>query len=486
MNFTELIFLPFLAITVILNYIVPSRYRYWVLFVAGYVFYGYGDWKLLFVLAIVTLLTYFGGCVLEKHKKKGLFRLFFWANLSILIILKYSNFALELMDTLATKVGISYFAGKTFDLLAPIGLSFYIFQSTTYLNDVYRKDMAAEKNLIRYAAYVSFFPTILAGPIQKSRELLPQLRTRQNFQSESFIRAFMLFLWGYLEKVFVANKLKEIVDVCWADWSTHLGAYPIVAAVAFSLYIYSDFSAYSDMACAVAGMLGFEVKKNFDNPYMATSLTQFWNRWHISLNEWFIENVYIPLGGNRKGALRKYINVMVVFLFSGAWHGASMHYVIWGGINGVLLIIGQMVSPLKKRIYSYMGVDDNCFSIRSIKRVGVFAIITLTWIFFISPDTNAAFSLIRSIFGVRFVDFFNPDLLSVSGDATKTFLCILATMLFIMVQVRRKDASKYYQAFRAQPIFFQTLFAGFMILVIVMAAVSGNSDVNTQFIYFGF
>lgn len=486
MSYTELIFLPFLAITVILNYAVPSKYRYWVLFIASYIFYGYGDLKLLVVLMVVTLLTYCGGRVLDKHKNRSIFRLFFWANLSILFVFKYSKFVLGWLDILATRVGIGFGAGQAFDLLAPIGLSFYVFQSTNYLNDVYRKDMAAEKNLIRYATYVSFFPTILSGPIQKSRELLPQLQVRRNFESEYFISAFMLFLWGYLEKVFVSNKLKGIVDVCWSDWSSHTGAYPVVAAIAFSLYIYCDFSACSDMACGVARMLGFEVKNNFNNPYLATSLAQFWNRWHITLNEWFIENVYIPLGGNRKGTIRKYINVMVVFLFSGAWHGAAMHYVIWGGANGLLQIIGQILSPLKKKIYSCMGVDENCFSIRMMKRVGVFFIITLTWVFFRAPGTSTALSVINSIFRVRLVDFFNPELFLICGNETQTFLCILAIIIFVIVQVRRKDASKYFQAFRTQPFFFQTLFTGFLILIIVMSAVSGNADVNTQFIYFQF
>ena len=486
MSFTELIFIPFFVITLALYYLVPSKYRYIVIFAASYVFYGFGNPKIVLVLAVVTVLTYIGGLVLEKNKRKAVFRLFFWANIGILFVLKYSNFALGWLDFFAIKVGVSFFSGRTLDLIAPIGLSFYVFQSTNYLNDVYRRGFEAEKNPVRYAAYVSFFPVILSGPIQKSRELLPQLKEPNAFDSENFIRAFMLFLWGYLEKVFISNKLKGIVDVCWSDWNTYTGVYPIVAAIAFSLYIYCDFSAYSDMACGVSRMLGFKVKNNFNNPYMATSLTQFWNRWHMTLNDWFIENVYIPLGGNRKGRFRKYVNVMVVFLFSGAWHGASMHFVIWGVANGLLQIIGQIVAPLKKRFYSFIGVDDNCFSIRMLKRAGVFFFITLTWVFFRASGTSAALSVIKNIFRVRPVDFFNTDLFMICGDVTQTFMCIVALTIFLIVQVHRKETSKYYLAFRTQPIFFQTLFAGFMILVIILASVSGNADINTQFIYFQF
>ena len=486
MSFIDFSFIPFILIVIAIYYLVPSRYRYLVMLVASYIFYGFNNPKIVVILACVTGLTYLGGIVLDKYKRKSIFRFFFWSNLGILFVLKYSNFALWWIDYFAEKMGIAYFSGRSISLIAPIGLSFYIFQSTNYLNDVYRRGIKAESNPLRYAAYVSFFPVILSGPIQKARELLPQLKNPGLFDAEKFIRAFMLFLWGYMEKVFVSNKLKMVVDTCWADWDAHTGVYPIIAAVAFSLYIYCDFSAYSDMACGISRMLGFNVKNNFRNPYLATSLSDFWNRWHITLNDWFIENVYIPLGGNRKGKLRKYINVMIVFLFSGAWHGAAMHFIVWGASNGILQVVGQLLLPLKKKIYSLMRVDENCFSIRTLKRIGVFILITFTWIFFRAPGTSAALSVIRNIFLMRPIDFFNPDVFTIAGTVTQTFLCILATTLFLVVQVHRKETSKYYIVFRRQPVFFQTLFAGIMIFIIIMASVAGGAEIDTQFIYFQF
>lgn len=374
MNFLNFSFIPFFLIMITVYYLVPAKYRYVVIFASSYIFYGFSDRKLLIILVLVTALTYVGGLVLHGHKEKWLFRLFFWANLGILFVLKYTNFTLGWLDFFAAKCGITFFSGRTLELAAPIGLSFYIFQSTTYINDIYRNGLETEKNPIRYAAYVSFFPVLLSGPIQKARELLPQLKKPNTFDPEYFIRGFMLFLWGYLEKVLVANKLKIVVDTCWSDWATYTGVYPIIAAVAFSLYIYCDFASYSDMACGISRMLCFRVKNNFRNPYLATSLSEFWNHWHMTLNDWFIENVYIPLGGNRKGELRKYINVMVVFLFSGAWHGAAMHFVIWGAVNGLLQIIGQILAPAKKKIYAFLKVDEHCFSIRILKRGGYFSL----------------------------------------------------------------------------------------------------------------
>ena len=206
----------------------------------------------------------------------------------------------------------------------------------------------------------------------------------------------------------------------------------------------------------------------------------------MTLNDWFIENVYIPLGGNRKGKFRKYINVMIVFLFSGAWHGASMHFIIWGGVNGILQIIGEVLAPIKTKIYSAIKIDENCFSVKMIKRAGVFVVITFTWIFFRAPSTNTAISVIKNILTIRPIDFYNPDVFTICGTVTQTFLCILATTIFLVIQVHRKETGKYYDAFRAQPLIFQTLFAGFMIFVIIMASVSGRADINTQFIYFQF
>lgn len=484
MSYIEFAFLPFLGVVLGAYYLVPPRFKYLILLVASYFFYGFHNYKIIPILLLVTLLTYFGGLLIENKKSAKVYWIFFASNLLILFLLKYLNFSISVINSVMLRFG----AGKlsSVDIVTPIGLSFYVFQSTTYLSDIYRKGLTAEKNFFRYATFVSFFPVILSGPIQKSRELLPQFKHPNVFSSEIFIRGFLLFIYGYFEKVAVSNKLKTIVDLCWNDWDNCTGLKPIIAAVAFSLYIYCDFSSYSDMACGVSRMLGFKVKNNFNNPYLATSLAEFWNRWHMTLNDWFIENVYIPLGGNRKSTVRKYINVMAVFFFSGAWHGAATHFVAWGVINGLLQIIGQILKPGKERFYKAINVNSGCFSIRFIKRVGVFIIITFTWIFFRAPAGIWAINMIQRIFSTKFIDIFDRSLLSISGSVVKTMLCIVMTTIFLLIQYHRKDGNRYYNAFRAQPAFFQALFTGFAIFVVIMASVAGTASVNTDFIYFQF
>ena len=196
--------------------------------------------------------------------------------------------------------------------MLPVGLSFIIFQTCTYLGDVYKKNIPAEKNILRYTAFVAFFPTILAGPIQKSRNLLPQLQ-KPIFNEEQAKKGTILFAWGLFEKVVIANRLLIIVNRIFNDYINYNSAYYIIAGICFSLYIYADFSSYSDMARGVAMIMGIQIEKNFNNPYLACTTSEFWNRWHISLNNWFIEYVYIPLGGNRKGKVTKYRNTMIVF-----------------------------------------------------------------------------------------------------------------------------------------------------------------------------
>lgn len=486
MSFIALAFLPFFLISLVTYYIAPIKYRYLVILLSSYIFYGFNDYKMAIILALVTLLTYIGGLVLNKRRTKWLFAMFFIINIGILFVMKYTNFSLIYLDKILLKFGVSAFTGLSVNIIAPVGLSFYIFQSTTYLNDVYRKGMEAEKNLLRYAAFVAFFPSLLSGPIQKSRDLLPQLKEPASFSSEVFIRGYMLFVWGYFEKVVVSSKLKAIVDTCWGSWDTCYGIYALVAVITFSLYIYCDFSAYSDMACGVARMLGFRVKNNFKNPYLSTSLSQFWNNWHMTLNDWFIENVYIPLGGNRKGTMRKYLNVMVVFLFSGAWHGAGLHFVVWGGINAILQIIGQILKPFKHKVYNALKIDENCFSARFIKRTGVFILITFTWIFFRAPSLQMGIEMVRRIGSIVPVDLFNPDIINISGTPIQTLIVIIVTMIFLFVQYCRKEGTKYLDAFRSQPVIFQTLSVGIAIFAIIMSSVSGNADVNTDFIYFQF
>lgn len=485
MTFLSGSFFVFLPILFLLFFAVKRPYRYLVLLAANYVFYAWADLSVLPLLLLSTGLTYVGGLLLEKQKRAPIYWLFFTANILILLVCKYTGFAVDSVASVCRMLSISV-PERTWSIVAPVGLSFYIFQSTTYLSDIYRKGASADRNFFRYAAFVSFFPTILSGPIQKSRNLLPQLKNPPECSFEKAQRGVALLVWGYFVKVVVANRLSYVVNLVYNDYANYDGIYYLIAAVCFSFYIYCDFSSYSDMARGVASILGFDICKNFKNPYLAESLSEFWNRWHMSLNDWFVENVYIPLGGNRKGVLRKYLNIIVVFLLSGLWHGASWNYVIWGVANGVLRVGGEVLSPAKRKGYEMLRLDESGITVRTVKRIGVFFWIMLTWVFFRIPSVSVAVHVIKNMLLFQPMTLFDPSLISICGSAGQTLLLLLFTAVFLAIQYMRRKEGELYRAFVKEPVFVQVVLLALAVCICVFSAFSGSFEVNTQFIYFDF
>lgn len=485
MNYISLAFFAFISLFLILYYAVPQKYRYIVIFVGSYIFYGYADVRLLLVLFAITIITYLGGLITEKKNNRLAFWVCLAADISILLIFKYTGFAISNFNLLLHKIAPQMLPVRQVDLVLPAGLSFIVFQSCTYLTDVLRKNIRAERNLIRYAAFVAFFPTVLSGPIQKARDLLPQISCPHEFDGVQAQKGTLLFLWGFFEKVMVANRLLIVVDTVFGDYEKYNSAYYIVAAIAFSLYIYADFSAYSDMARGVAMIMGINVGKNFNNPYLSLSTSEFWNRWHTSLNSWLLENIYIPLGGNRKGALRKYINIMIVFLVSGLWHGANHHYIVWGGVNGLFVIFGQVLTPLRKHIYSRLHVDEDDGMVKNLKRVVVFGLITITWVFFRNGVPESIY-IIKNMIFLNPLSFFDSNLFSVGGTVAKTFVMAVAAKVFCTVQRKRQDEGRMYEFYRRMPFFVQCLSAAALLCICIFGACSLEESVNTQFLYFEF
>lgn len=486
MNYLSLIFFGFIPLFLVIYYIVPQKCRYIVIAIGSYIFYGFADFRLLIVLMSVTVLTYIGGLFLQKKKTRAVYALFMILTILILLVFKYTNFTIRNINLILAK-----FAGETayqltsVNFILPVGLSFIVFQACTYLGDVYRDKLNVEKNILRYAAFVAFFPTILSGPIQKARELLPQIKEPMPFDAETAKKGTILFVWGAFEKIMVANKLLVIVNRVFGDYENYNSVYYIIAAVCFSLYIYADFASYSDMARGIAMLMGIRVSKNFNNPYLSCSTAEFWNRWHMSLNAWFIENIYIPLGGNRKGVLRKYINTFIVFFISGLWHGAAYRYIVWGVVNGGLVITGQILKPLKSRIYSAIHVDEEVESIKYLRRVIVFIQITITWIFF-NNGVSVSLIILKRIVLLNLINLFDQNLFSISGTLAATFTTAVAALLFVYIQLKRQNESKEYERYSRQPLLFQTAILGILICICVFGACSTDATVNTQFIYFQF
>lgn len=485
MDYLSFAFIAFLTVFVCVYFIVKREIRYAVLFAGSYFFYGYANPKMLIVLICVTAISYVGGLLIEKWKSRAAFVLSFSLEILLLVGFKYTNFILSNINLISGKLLSRNLLNIDWNIVLPIGLSFMVFQACGYLSDVYRGNIKAERNIIRYATFVAFFPTVLSGPIQKARNLLPQLTAPKQFDYDDAKAGTMLFIWGAFEKIMVANRLSLIYSSILGSYQYRSSAEILIGAVCFSLYIYADFSSYSDMARGVSKLLGIDVGKNFNNPYLSQSTSEFWNRWHMSLNEWFVENVYIPLGGNRKGIFRKYVNMLIVFFISGLWHGASWHFVAWGVLNGCFAIFGQILKPVKSRIYEKTKIDPRSESIVFVKRAISFYLITLTWVFFTSGVTDSL-KICKSIVLFDFISVFDPALLNVAGTAVATFVTLACVAVFCSIQLKRQDERQLFEKWNRQPLLLQCLPLAIMICVCIFGMCATDANVDTQFLYFQF
>jgi D-alanyl-lipoteichoic acid acyltransferase DltB (MBOAT superfamily) len=342
MLFNSAQFLIFFPIVTLVYFVIPEKIRYIWLLLSSYYFYMCWNAEYALLILTTTVITYFSGILIEKikksdageagktRKKKMVVSLSVVCNLAILFYFKYTNFALAVMGDIFSRVNIQMNIPQ-FDVILPVGISFYTFQALSYTMDVYRDDIYAEKNFFRYALFVSFFPQLVAGPIERSKNLLKQLAVPKKFDFDMAREGLLLMLWGYFLKMVLADRIAIFVDTVYGEPETYAGYYLILATVFFAFQIYCDFAGYSTIAMGAAKILGINLMGNFDAPYLSVSVAEFWRKWHISLTSWFKDYLYIPLGGSRKGKVRKYVNKMIVFLVSGLWHGASFAYVIWGG-----------------------------------------------------------------------------------------------------------------------------------------------------------
>lgn len=342
MLFNSIQFLIFFPIVILIYFVIPCKVRNYWLLIASYYFYMCWNAKYALLIFFSTVVTYLSGLFIERIKrssrdvswklkaKKLTVALSFILNLMVLFYFKYFNFFVDILLKAFRYMHVELNL-PTFDILLPVGISFYTFQALSYTMDVYRDEIYAEENFFQYALFVSFFPQLVAGPIERSKNLLKQLAEPKKFNFECAKEGFILMLWGFFLKIVIADRIALFVDIVYADYKVYAGWYLIVATLLFAIQIYCDFYGYSVIAQGTAKIIGIDLMENFDAPYISTSVAEFWRKWHISLTSWFKDYLYIPLGGSKKGKLRKYLNKMIVFLISGLWHGAEFSFVIWGG-----------------------------------------------------------------------------------------------------------------------------------------------------------
>lgn len=496
MLFNSVEFLIFFPIATLIYFVIPHAVRYLWLLACSYYFYMCWNPSYALLLLFSTVITYVCALVLDRvkdederrcmRKKKICIALSFIANLGVLGYFKYSNFFIENINTLLANIHVIYQAPAV-DVLLPVGISFYTFQALGYTMDVYRKEISAERNFFKYALFVSFFPQLVAGPIERSKNLLRQFDEKHTLQFENLRSGFMLMVWGYFLKLVLSDRIAIFVDAVYGDPATYAGWYLIIASVLFAFQIYCDFAGYSTIAKGAAQIMGFELMDNFNAPYFSRSVAEFWRRWHISLSGWFRDYLYIPLGGSRRGRMRKYLNLMIVFFVSGLWHGAQWAFVAWGLINGLYQILGELLMPLRDRAVRILKMDRNAFSHKLLKTLVTFVLIDISWVFFRAKDITVALDMLRSmLFASNIHILFNDSLFDLGLD-WKNFLVMVGSIAVLMAA----DFFKYrnicvHKLICRQELWFRwALMIGAVVFVVVFG-IWGSGFSEAAFIYFQF
>ncbi|MBO6015964.1 MAG: MBOAT family protein [Lachnospiraceae bacterium] len=501
MVFNSFSFLLFFPIVLAVYFVVPKRARYLWLLLSSYYFYMSWNAKYAILIGISTVITYLSGLFLERatqmtDEKRGLrFKKWivagsFVTNLGILFFFKYFDFALSVCNNILTRIGLQII-DKPFDVLLPVGISFYTFQALSYTMDVYRGQIRAEKNIFRYALFVSFFPQLVAGPIERSTSLMKQMQKVHEIKLWNYERitsGLSMMLWGYFMKMVIADRLAILVDQVF-DGYEHCGATALIlAAVFFAFQIYCDFGSYSLIAIGSAKVMGFTLMENFATPYFSRSIKEFWRRWHISLSTWFRDYLYIPLGGSRKGKVRTYVNLMLTFLASGLWHGASFSFVAWGGLHGLYQIIGDLTRPVKDKLIKSWHIRTECFSYRLLQRMITFVLVDIAWIFFRAGSLRrSVFYLVRILQNPDPWVLFDGSLFSLGLSNVEFLVAVCSLLILLAVDLLRYRRSMRLDAYLStQSLWYRWFIYLFLLCAILIFGIYGTAYDATEFIYFQF
>lgn len=481
MIFTSLNFILFLLITVVLFYMCPAKLQRALLLVANYVFYMWMKPVFGIFLLAGTVVTYLAGRAIAD-RFLGLRKT--WAALGVVVMLgqlavfKYADFFLS---------GASLLLGReivSLELLLPIGISFYSFAAAGYLFDVYREKTEAERNFVDCALFLSFFPSILSGPIPRGRELLPQFKHRHEFRWESACKGVLRFAWGAMKKLVIADSLVVVVNTAYAAPDSFTGGQWLFAVIVYSLYIYIDFAAYTDMALGTAWLLGFSLPENFDAPYTDRTVQGFWKRWHMSLTSWFKEYLFFPLGGSRVPRWRTLLNIMIVFAVSGLWHGAAITFVIWGLLNGAYQVVGQLTAPMRRTLRVRLRIREDAPLLIAVQIFLVFAFITAAWVFFRADDPGQALFIIKRILLILRDGFGEESILKLGLTVRRLAVTAMAMIPVLVEDVRKARGCKPAQL-EKKPFRYCLCLAVLLVVIAVFGAYGEGFD-QSEFVYFKF
>ncbi len=492
MLFNSIDFLLFFPIVVIILWLIPAKGRQIWLLLCSYFFYMCWEPKYILLILGSTVVTYLSAIIMEKRHDEGFKKtiMFFcvFCNLGLLFFFKYLNFSLQTIGIITGNMP------RLYNIILPVGISFYTFQALGYTIDCYRGKTVAEHNFITYALFVSFFPQLVAGPIERSGNLLWQIkslsaRRRIDMIDGKKIRdGLILMAWGMFMKLVIADRVGILVDSIYSNCNLYGSTALLMAFLGFGLQIYCDFGSYSTIAIGAARIMGINLMENFDAPYFATSITSFWRKWHISLSSWFRDYVYIPLGGNRKGKARKLFNTFIVFTLSGLWHGANWTFVFWGAIHGIIIILETILKPFVNKIENKCRIDKNTFGFMICRAAIVTIIADFAWVFFRADSFEQAFTFIRRIFTRQDFWLLSTDKIYTFGlDVQELWILAIAVIILALVDfIRARRGLTIESWLDGQFVGFRIIF---MMLIVAMTVIFGEYGLgfnSQQFIYFQF
>ena len=483
MIFNSLEFFIFLFIVFVLYWLVLKKSlkaQNIFLLVSSYIFYGWWDWRFLSLILLSTTVDYFVGISMDSSKKQSVRKRWLWVsvffNVGLLGFFKYYNFFVDSWVDMFTTIGYNMKSTWTLNVILPIGISFYTFQTMSYAFDIYYKKLKPTKDFLSFAAFVSFFPQLVAGPIERASNLLHQILNKRTFNYNQCVGGLKLILWGLFKKIVIADSLGPIVDDVFANYDSYPASTLILGVTLFSFQIYSDFSGYSDIAIGTAKLFGIELKSNFKFPNFSRNVAEYWQRWHISLSTWFRHYVYIPLGGSRVSKLKSVRNIIIVFLISGFWHGANWTFIFWGAFHALAFIPIFLLG--RNTIYKHSVVGQNSI-FPSFVEVGqvllTFSIVTFSRIFFRSDSITDAFSFInRIIENFSYTEYMHP-----MGYRMIDYYILVAVFLLYEYRIRKDERS---------PFKFKSKYVRFIAyaIVILCMLLFYDSEFDRSFIYFQF
>lgn len=498
MEFNSLQFLIFFPIVVLICFVIPKKIRYIWLLGASYYFYLCWNAKYALLVLFSTIITWLSGILIKfverrdwNHKKimrwkRIVIFLSLFVNLSLLFFFKYFNFICNNINMILGKIGFTLNI-PAFDILLPVGISFYTFQALGYTIDVYRGDIDAEKNIFKYALFVSFFPQLVAGPIERSKNLLKQINRPALFNIGNVRYGLFTMAYGLFLKLVIADKIAMIIDPILENYESYHGMIIAMCIALFAFQIYCDFHGYTQIAIGSAKVLGYDLQENFNSPYLAINIKDFWRRWHISLTTWFTDYIYIPLGGNRKGKARKYINTIFVFLCSGLWHGASWTYVAWGGVNGLYLVIYDFFKPYAAKINRYLKINTKALLWQISGGLFTFLLVDYTWLYFRAKGIHAALEMQSKIIADFYLPYLLSDnLLQIFGSYSTLTVLIFSLIFLFCADYLQLKGIDWKKKVLGQQIVYRWLFYIMILLILFVYGVYGIENGQTKFIYFQF